>query len=83
MTHGVDDMELYGGVASAEWRVGSLAKGDDKDDAWGEIEGGGRGNFLRGFALGETGKMVVAGRGCRCQGDGRCCNYAAGLGNVQ
>ena len=33
----------------------------------------GRDNFLRRFALGETGKMVVAGGGWEHQGDGRGC----------
>lgn len=42
-----------------------------------------RDNFFERFALGETGKMAVAGGGgrCGCRGNGRYCNEAAGLGN--
>lgn len=40
-----------------------------------------RDNFFWWFALGETGKMAAAGGGSRCQGDGRYCNEATGLGN--
>lgn len=33
-------LDTSGGDVSAEWRAGSLAEEDDKDDAWAGIEGG-------------------------------------------
>ena len=73
------------GDVSAEWRAGSLAEEDDKDDAWAGIEGGEQRQLFREVCprLGETGKMAVAGGGgrCGCRGNGRYCSEAAGLGN--
>lgn len=73
-------LDTSGGDVSAEWRVGSWLKVMTRTLHGEGLKVAGRDYFFRRFALGETGKTVVTGGACGCQGDGRFCNEAAGLG---